>query len=510
MPDSNPTDPNIPQSQTEQPATSSENDQQTPAEPAQGSADNTSQGEDQRQPSSRPTPPKAGTPRQPHDRSRFPKGFKPKQETDKPPEIPREQFIAMRPSTRDLDQSIEDELNAAFSGFNVDSTLARTEKPSAKPAPGSPAKKKGSVISVRGKDVFVDIPGGRSQGVLSIDQFDHRPQIGDDVEFEIEGYDAANGLLKLTMQGSVQVVTDWSSISQGMVVEARVTGSNKNKTGLLIEVNGIKGFMPISQIDLGRVENLDQFLNQRLKCEVIELDPSERNLVVSRKALLERERLRQQDAFWETLEEGQVKEGVVTSVKPFGAFVNLGPADGLIPISELSWSRVEDPTEIVQIGQKVEVVVHRLDRVARKIGLSLRSLVRSPWDDFAQENRTGSRINGQVTRIAEFGAFVEVAPGVEGLVHISELSTQRVRRVRDVVSEGQTVEVQVLQVDPAARRLSLSLKSLEAIAEDQAEAAAEADEQADREALEERMAKRKPNPNLRGGVGDGQIEWERL
>ena len=136
----------------------------------------------------------------------------------------------------------------------------------------------------------MDVPGGRGQGVLPIQQFDRRPEIGDEVEFDIERYDAANGLLVLTMEGATQVVTDWSRVSVGMIVEARVTDVNKNKTGLLIEINGIKGFMPISQIDLYRVENIDQFINQRLKCMVVEVNPEERNLLASRRALLEQER----------------------------------------------------------------------------------------------------------------------------------------------------------------------------------------------------------------------------
>jgi small subunit ribosomal protein S1 len=189
--------------------------------------------------------------------------------------------------------------------------------------------------------------------------------------------------------------------------------------------------------------------------------------------------------------------------------VDLGAADGLIPISELSWSRVGDPSEIVSIGQKVEVVVHRLDRDARKVTLSLRGTIRSPWDDFAEQNKAGSRLTGKVTRIADFGAFVEVSPGVEGLIHVSEMSTQRVRRVRDVVQEGQTVEVQLINIDPGARRMSLSLKSLKAEAEEAEHAKTAAEEEADRKEAEERMAARKANPNLRGGIGGGKLWWEK-
>jgi small subunit ribosomal protein S1 len=329
--------------------------------------------------------------------------------------------------------------------------VAEEQKPQAAGTPGQ--RKKGRVVGIHGKDVFIDVPGGRSQGVLPLEQFEGAtPKIGQEVEFDIERYDAANGLLVLTREGSAQAVTDWSGLALHMIVEARVTGTNKNKTGLTVEVNGIKGFLPASQLDLYRVEDIEQFNNQRMKVEVIELDPSERNLIVSRRSILERERQQKAEEFWKTIAEGQVRKGIVKSIKPFGAFVDLGGADGLIPVSEFSWQRVNDLSEFVKLGQEVQVLVSRIDHDARKIGLSLKQLTTSPWDEFAERVKAGARITGKVTRVAEFGAFVELEPGVEGLIHVSELSNQRVRRVRDVVSEGQSVEVEILSVDPAARR----------------------------------------------------------
>ncbi|MGL6074258.1 MAG: 30S ribosomal protein S1 [Fimbriiglobus sp.] len=414
---------------------------------------------------------------------------------------------AMRPSKRDLDADLDSEMSAALAGFDVKGTVVEAEVVKTKPTPGIQPKKRGVIVGIHGKDVFVEVPGGRSQGVLPIMQFEGKPpQVGDFVDVDIEGYDPANGLVKLTMNGATTTIVDWSSIARGMIVEAKVTGVNKTGTGLQIEVNGIKGFMPISQIDLYRVEKPEDFINQKLKCEVVELNPEERNLIVSRKSLLERERQQKAEQFWLTLEEGQVKVGTVKSIKPFGVFVDLdGAADGLIPIGELSWSRVGDPTEVVQLGQKVEVMVSRLDRETRKIGLSLRQMGRSPWDDFADTSKPGARLVGKVTRIEDFGAFVELAPGIEGLVHVSELSTMRIRRVRDAVSEGQEVTVQVMSLDPKARRISLSLKALQAEAE-AADASKEMEEKAaDLKAAEERLAQRQADPNtkLRGGIGSG-------
>ena len=222
---------------------------------------------------------------------------------------------------------------------------------------------------------------------------------------------------------------------------------------------------------------------------------------MSRRAVLERERAQKAEQFWADIQEGQTRKGIVKSIKPFGAFVDLGGADGLIPVSEFSWQRVNDLNEFVKLGQEVQVMVARLDREARKIGLSLKQLTTSPWDDFATRVKVGARQNGKVTRTTDFGAFVELEPGIEGLIHISELSTQRIRRVRDIVGEGQTVEVEILSVDPAARRIGLSLKSIAKEKEAATDAAEEAERLADIKAAEEVMASRPVNPNLRGGIG---------
>jgi len=434
-----------------------------------------------------------------------PRGERPKFDGTKPPQLEHKDFAALRPNKRDLDDGLEAELNAALGNFDVTGTTVAEAKQ--KKGTGTQTKKRGQIVGIHGKDVFVEVPGGRSQGVLPLLQFgEAKPKLGEFVEFDIEGYDGSNGLLKLTMTGSSIVVTDWSSIARGMIVEAKVTGVNKNGTGLLVEVNGIKGFMPISQIDMYRVEKPEDYINQKLKCVVNELDVEERNLVLSRRALLEREKAEKAEKFWATVEEGQTRTGIVRSIKPFGAFVDLdGAADGLIPVSELSWNRIGDPSEIVSLGQKVEVVVARLDFETRKIGLSLKQLIRSPWDDFAEANKTGARLTGKVTRIEDFGAFVEVSPGIEGLVHISEMATMRIRRVREAVTEGQEITVQILSMDVKARRMSLSLKALLAEAESAEDAKDDAEKEADRQEAEARMIARKMNPNLRGGIGSGKL-----
>lgn len=440
-----------------------------------------------------------------------PRGDRPRNDGSIPMPLNNRDFAAAKPNKRALDADIEAELAAAMGAVDLTGELANQEAQQ-KPTPQAQAisnpngRKKGRVVSIRGNDVFIDVPGGRSQGMLPLQQFEGKPpKIGEEVEFSVERYDPANGILMLTMTGAAQTVSDWSSVALHMIVECKVTGVNKNRTGLMVEVAGIKGFMPISQIDLGRVEQPEQFVGQTLKAEVVELDRAERNLILSRKALQEREREALKEKFWNEIEVGQTRTGMVRNLQPFGAFVDLGAADGLIPIGELSWKRIQHPSEVLSIGQKVEVVVKKLDFQAQRISLSFKQLLGNPWDEFAQRHRPGTRVKGTISRIAEFGAFVELAEGVEGLIHISELSTERVRRVRDVVTEGQEVEAQLLNIDPDNRRMSLSLKTVMAGVEAEQDAADEAERQAELAAATERMANRPINPNLRGGIGSTPI-----
>jgi small subunit ribosomal protein S1 len=392
-----------------------------------------------------------------------------------------------------LDAEIERELEEAMGGMSDTDIYG---EPGAKPkgqAAAESGTKKGRVLSVHGPDVFVDVPGGRSQGILPAAQFpEGLPQVGAEVEFHIEGYDKNNGLLLLSRQGAA-VEADWSSVAVGQIVEARVTATNKG--GLSVDVNGIRGFLPISQIDLYRVENVEPFVNQRLLCMVTEADRQERNLVVSRRALLEKEREEQREKLWTELAQGQTREGIVRSVKDFGAFVDLGGVDGLLHVSEMSWSRVQDPSALVQIGQKVKVVVLKIDHERRKLSLGMKQLTASPWDEVASKYFVSAIVSGKVTRLMDFGAFVELEPAIEGLIHISELAPQRVHRVKDIVQPGQEVKVIILSVDPAQRRISLSLK---------AALPKEAEAPLEEEATEEAPTKpyRPRTTPLRGGIGE--------
>ena len=421
-------------------------------------------------------------------------GPRPEYKQGKPQDLTPKEFSA--PRLREIDAEVERELQEML-GSVSDADLYGPVPAQAKKgeAPAEPGRKKGKVMALHGPDVFVEVPGGRGQGVLPMMQFpDGPPEIGTEVDVSIEGYDAQNGLLILTRLGAA-VHVDWSSVATGMIVEARVTATNKG--GLEVEVNGIRGFMPISQIDLYRVENTEQYVNQKLNCMVSEVNPAERNLVVSRRDLLEKEREAAREKLWLELAEGQIREGIVRSIKDFGAFVDLGGADGLLHVSEMSWARVQKAEAMVQPGQKIKVVVLKIDHERRKLSLGLKQLLTSPWDTAEANYPQGTVVKGKVTRLMEFGAFVELEPGVEGLVHISELATHRVRRPGDVVQPDQEVQVAVRNVDKQARRISLSLKAALPKAEDAPE-----EEDTEEEVQEVRPERIRTTP-LRGGLGGG-------
>jgi small subunit ribosomal protein S1 len=421
---------------------------------------------------------------------------RPKPNAGKVPSLEKEQTYGFGKKIDAFDDEMERQLQEAMGGFSDKDLYGEGQQHGRRGQP-DPGPKKGKVYRIHGPDVFIDLPGGRTQGVLPLMQFpDGPPALGTEVEVHIQGFDNANGVLLLSRQGAAAVDADWDSVSVGMAVEARVTATNKG--GLSVDVNGIRGFMPMAQIDLYRVENAEQFVNQRLVCMITEVDREERNLVVSRRALLEKEREENRERLWGEIAVGQVRQGVVRSVKDFGAFVDLGGLDGLLHVSEMSWQRVQDAGTVVQPGQSVKVVILKIDAERRKVSLGMKQLMASPWDAAIANYPAGQVVTGRVSRLMDFGAFVELEPGIEGLIHISELAPQRVRRVADVVKEGQEVQVRILSVDPAQKRMSLSLKAALA-KEPEPEATAEPEP-------EPEVPARPPRPRttpLRGGLGGG-------
>lgn len=314
------------------------------------------------------------------------------------------------------------------------------------------------VLKIHDDNVFLGL-GGPDEGFVPFEQFKEEPQIGSSVEVIVRGISSDDGLYVLSLPGGTVDVSDWEDLEEGSVIEVTVTGHNTG--GLECKAGGVRGFIPISQVSEYRVEDLSEFVDQKFVCVVTEANMNRGNLVLSRRAVLEREREEKKAEQLAKIEPGVELEGTVRSIKDFGAFVDLGALDGLIHISKLSWERVKHPSEVLEVGQKVKVKIDTVDKETGKIGLSYRDLLDNPWDTAEAEYAIGSVHKGTVTRIATFGCFVKLGPGVEGLVHISELAHHRVSRVDTMVSEGQEVEVKVVNFDRDAQKIGLSMKAVQ-------------------------------------------------
>lgn len=355
-----------------------------------------------------------------------------------------------------LSPDLEAELQAALGGLSLDDVVSGKVAPSAGRLENE-TRVRAQVIEVYGDNVFVAL-GGKNQGVVSVRNFETPPAVGDMLDVIVTGYNTDDDLHEVTVPGGKVVGGDWLNLTEGALVEAKVTAANTG--GLECTVGGIRGFIPASQVSIYRTENLADYVDQKLLCVITEANEQRGNLVLSRRAVLEREKEESRKKILAELQPGQVREGVVRKIQDFGAFVDLGGVDGLIHISQLSWERVKHPSEILQEGQKIRVRVEKIDPVTGKIGLSLKNPEEHPWANIEQRFPVGSVIRGPVTRLASFGCFVKIAPGVEGMVHISELAHHRVFAVQNVVKEGQEVEAKILSIDPEAQRIALSMKAV--------------------------------------------------
>jgi ribosomal protein S1 len=363
------------------------------------------------------------------------------------------------PNIRDqLSPELEAEYLAAVgdTSFNDLMTSPTASAPPTELAPET--RVTGKVAKIHRDDVFVDLPG-MTQGVVSLRQFETPPVEGADLELMVTRFNADEGLYELSRPNAAVAVGNWEDIQEGQIVDVTVTGSNKG--GLECEISGVRGFIPLGQLSMHRIEHPEDYVGQRLACVVTEANRDRRNLVLSHRAVMEREREEKRGKLLEELEPGQLREGVVRSIKDFGAFVDLDGADGLIHVSQLSWERVNHPSEVLEIGQKVKVRVEKFDKDTGKISLSYREIGENPWAKAASKYYAGARVSGAVSRLMDFGAFVKLEPGIEGLIHVSELSYSRVWRPSDMLSEGQEVEVKVLSIDTDKQRISLSLKALQ-------------------------------------------------
>jgi small subunit ribosomal protein S1 len=376
--------------------------------------------------------------------------------------LPPSKRVAVPNLRAGLDEDLEADFEAAIGDLAIDDMLEAQAAIKAE-APLDPGTRiTGVVLSIGADTAFIDL-GGRRQGAMKLagflDRGEDLPEPGQPIAVSVGGRNEADGLYDVAPANRAVAVEDWSQLEAGMVVEARVTAANKG--GLECEVAGLRGFMPASLVSTWRVENLEELVGQTLESLVTEIVPAARRLVLSRRAVIEKQAAEAKVKMLETLETGDELEGIVRSVRDFGAFIDIGNGvEGLVHVSELSWERVANPADVLQQGQKVRVIVKKIDPETGKIGLSARALIESPWKRAADKYHVGATVRGTVTRIAQFGAFVRLEPGVEGLVHISELATRRIRSVSDVVKEGEQVECRVLAIDPDEQKLALSIKAL--------------------------------------------------
>jgi small subunit ribosomal protein S1 len=396
------------------------------------------------------------------------------------------------PSVREpLSADLEQEFAAVMGDTSLEEILSSGASPQPVAGLELESRQQSRVVRIHGDNVFFSL-GGRHEGVASLRQFPQPPALGAEIEVVIKSYHDDDGLYEVLIPGASARVEDWSDLVEGSVVEARITGANTG--GLECKVGGLRGFIPSSQIAMFRVEDYAEFLEQKLLCIVTEVNPKRKNLVLSRRAVLEREKEEARKQLLDSMQVGQVKEGVVRKIREFGAFVDIGGVDGLVHISQLSWDHLNHPSEVLQEGQKIRVKIEKIDQQTGKIGLSYRDLLEHPWVHIDEKFQIDAVVRGTVSRIAKFGAFVKLAPGVEGLVHISELSHARVPSVGSVVSEGQEVEVKVLSVDTASQRIALSMKAVlpEPVAE-------EPEAETPAEPARESAAAKRQTP-LRGGT----------
>jgi len=323
---------------------------------------------------------------------------------------------------------------------------------------------RGTVLAIDEKDVLVDV-GFKSEGVISLSEFSDPGSIkvGDTIEVFLEKMENQDGLVVLSKQRA-DFVRVWDRVKEahdlGQVAEGKLV--RKIKGGVVVDLYGVEAFLPGSQIALRQVQNVDALLGQTVAVKIIKLNKRRRNIVVSRRAVLEEERDRMKSTILKDLAKDQIREGVVKNITDFGAFVDLGGIDGLLHITDMSWGRVSHPSEVCKIGDRVRVKVLNFDPEKERISLGLKQLESYPWEGVEDKYKVGDRIKGKVVSITDYGAFIELEKGVEGLIHVSEMSwTRHVRHPSKVVNIGDIIDAVVLKVDKANEKISLGLKQVE-------------------------------------------------
>ena len=321
----------------------------------------------------------------------------------------------------------------------------------------------GTVIAINKREVVVNI-GYKSDGIIPVSEFRYNPElkVGDKVEVYIESQEDKKGQLVLSHK-KARASKSWERVNQALENKEVVKGYIKCRTkgGMIVDVFGIEAFLPGSQIDVKPIRDYDVFVGKTMEFQIVKINQEYKNVVVSHKALIEAELEAQKQEIISKLEKGQVLEGTVKNITPYGVFIDLGGVDGLIHITDLSWGRVSDPHEIVQLDQKLNVVILDFDEEKKRIALGLKQLTPHPWDALDPSLKVGDKVKGKVVVMADYGAFVEIAPGVEGLIHVSEMSwSQHLRSAQDFLKVGDEVEAVILTLDRTDRKMSLGIKQL--------------------------------------------------
>ena len=321
----------------------------------------------------------------------------------------------------------------------------------------------GTVISVDKKEVVVNI-GYKSDGIIPASEFRYNPDLkaGDTVEVYVENAEDKKGQLVLSHK-KARMSKSWERVNAALEAQEVITGYIKCRTkgGMIVDVFGIEAFLPGSQIDVHPIRDYDQFVGKTMEFKVVKINQEFRNVVVSHKALIEQEIEAQKKEIIGKLEKGQILEGIVKNITSYGVFVDLGGVDGLIHITDLSWGRVDDPHKVVELDQKINVVILDFDDEKKRIALGLKQLTPHPWDALDANLKVGDHVKGKVVVIADYGAFVEIQPGVEGLIHVSEMSwSQHLRSAQEFLKVGDEIEAVILTLDRDERKMSLGIKQL--------------------------------------------------
>ncbi|WNB18845.1 30S ribosomal protein S1 [Marivirga arenosa] len=322
---------------------------------------------------------------------------------------------------------------------------------------------KGIVVAINDRDVVLNI-GYKSDGLVPTNEFRDMPdlKVGDEVEVYVEEREDKNGELVLSRR-KAKIVGAWDKIQKALDQDLIIEGLVKRRTkgGLIVDVHGVEAFLPGSQIDVKPIRDFDVFVGKKMEVKVVKINYSNDNVVVSHKVLIEKDLEKQKAEILNNLEKGQVLEGVIKNMTNFGVFIDLGGVDGLLHITDISWGRINHPEEVLKLDEKVKVVVLDFDEGKKRISLGMKQLTSHPWDSLAEGLDVGSKVKGKIVNVADYGAFLEIAPGVEGLIHVSEMSwSQHLRNPQDFINVGDELEAVVLTLDKEERKMSLGIKQL--------------------------------------------------